>query len=107
MDRLHRLSLESAVAASDRIRPCPTPDCPNRVALEDGIVPRLRCELCKKEHCLLCSASPYHDGKTCAEHLAEVRDDGSERMLRKWMEKVGAKQCPKCRSVVTKHNLKN
>jgi hypothetical protein len=107
MDRLHRTSLESAVASSSRLRPCPTPDCPNRVALADGIIPRLRCELCHKEHCLLCSASPYHDGKTCAEHRAALNGHDAERSLRKWMAKVGAKQCPKCASAVTKQDLQS
>merc|ERR1712224_789366 len=85
MERLHRQSLESAVSSCDTLRPCPTPDCPNRVVLEDGVQPRLRCELCRKEHCLLCSASPYHTGKTCEEHLREVKDAGAESALKRWM----------------------
>ena len=106
MDRVHRQSLESAVSTCDGLRPCPTPDCPNRVVLEDGVEPRLLCEVCKKEHCLLCSASPFHHGKTCSEHLAGIQDKKEEDSLRRWMEEVGAKQCPKCRSAVTKSSLK-
>lgn len=105
MERLHRQGLESAVSSCEALRPCPTPDCPNRVALEDGIQPRLMCEHCHKEHCLLCSASPFHSGKTCEEHLSQLKDAGAESTLRKWMREVGAKQCPKCRAVVTKQNL--
>mmetsp|Transcript_344 Transcript_344/g.606 ORF Transcript_344/g.606 Transcript_344/m.606 type:complete len:394 (+) Transcript_344:99-1280(+) len=107
MDKLHRQSVEAAVAASSELRPCPTPDCPNRVALEDGMTPRLQCEMCGKEHCLLCSASPYHTGKSCQEHLAETQGQSSEADLRKWMSKVGAKQCPKCKMVVTKQSMKD
>eukprot|EP00930_Biecheleria_cincta_P028749 TRINITY_DN20044_c0_g1_i1.p1 TRINITY_DN20044_c0_g1~~TRINITY_DN20044_c0_g1_i1.p1 ORF type:complete len:469 (-),score=87.24 TRINITY_DN20044_c0_g1_i1:247-1653(-) len=111
IDCLHRRDLEAAVASSSDLRPCPTPDCPNRVALEDGTEPRLLCSFCGKEHCLLCSASPYHEGKSCEEHLAEVRassaaggEDNEEQFVQ-WMREVGAKQCPTCQMVVTKQNL--
>lgn len=107
MDRLHRQGIEAAASSCDGLRPCPTPDCPNRVVLEDGVPPRLRCELCRKEHCLLCSATPFHTGQTCEEHLAKLRNKDEEAPLRRWMSEVGAKQCPKCRSVVTKQNLQN
>lgn len=107
MEKLHRQDLEAAVASCATLRPCPTPDCRNLVALEDGVQPRLRCDLCRKEHCLLCSASPYHVGQTCEEHLASLKDASAESALKKWMAEVGAKQCPKCRAVVTKHNLRS
>lgn len=106
MEKLHRQGLESAVGSCAGLRPCPTPDCPNRVVLEDGVEPRLFCGVCRKEHCLLCSASPYHKGKTCEEHLAEISCAKEEASLRKWMAEVGAKQCPKCKAAVTKNNLK-
>lgn len=105
MERLQRQSLESAVNSLSGLRPCPTPDCPNRVVLEDGVQPRLRCEVCKKEHCLLCSASPFHHGQTCEEHLASVRGKDEEKSLRRWMAEVGARQCPSCGNAVTKHQL--
>eukprot|EP00930_Biecheleria_cincta_P070889 TRINITY_DN58466_c0_g1_i1.p1 TRINITY_DN58466_c0_g1~~TRINITY_DN58466_c0_g1_i1.p1 ORF type:complete len:501 (-),score=50.75 TRINITY_DN58466_c0_g1_i1:193-1695(-) len=105
MERLHHQGLESAVGSCAGLRPCPTPDCPNRVVLEDGVEPRLFCGVCRKEHCLLCSASPYHKGKTCEEHLAGISCAKEEASLRQWMAEVGAKQCPKCKAAVTKNNL--
>lgn len=113
LERVHRRDLEAAVDASENIRPCPTPDCPNRVVLEDGIEPKLLCSFCKKEHCLLCSASPFHEGKTCEAHLRAICTEGgegaedTEASLRRWMAEVGAKQCPKCQSVVTKQQLES
>lgn len=107
MERLHRQSLESAVSSCSTLWPCPTPNCANRVELADGVQPRLQCELCHKEHCLRCSASPYHIGKTCEEHLRHSKDADSEVALRKWMRDVGAKQCPNCQAVVTKQNLRS
>ena len=103
--RLLRQSLESAVGSCAGLKPCPTPDCPNRVVLEGGVEPRLTCEMCHKELCLLCSASPYHVGKSCEEHATQLKDKTSEASLRQWITKVGAKQSPKCRAAVTKHNL--
>jgi len=105
LERLHRQSLEYAVSSCSELRPCPTPYCPNRVVLEDGVRPRLLCEFCHKDHCLLCSASPYHEGKTCEEHLRDIKDSDAEVALRRWMTQVGAKQCPTCKAVVTKQNL--
>merc|ERR1712014_294872 len=67
--------------------------------------------MCNKEHCLLCGTTPFHSGKTCEEHLASIRAAGlegaedAEASFRRWMEEVGAKQCPQCKSVVTKNNL--
>lgn len=107
MDKLHRQSLESAVGSCVGLRPCPTPDCPNRVVVEDGVEARLNCDMCGKEHCLLCSASPYHRGKTCSEHRAEARAPTDLALLQRWMAEVGAKQCPKCRAVVTKSSLED
>jgi len=100
MEQLLARSLERAVGSSDDLCPCPTPDCPNRVALERGMTPRLDCPLCKREHCLRCHASPYHTDFTCAEHaeLQSERDDG----FKHWMESTGTKQCPRCQMAVSK-----
>lgn len=123
MDRLLERSLEQAVSASEGLWPCPTPDCPHRVALEEGEVPCLSCPQCEKESCLRCHAAPYHHGLTCDEHAAarrasrqgragrgsgaapEQQDDDSESLLQKWMKKTGSKQCPRCKMGVTKEDL--
>lgn len=119
-DRLVHRSLEKAVGCSQDLWPCPSPNCPNRVALEEGQVPRLHCDLCGREHCLRCQATPFHEGFTCEEHAARQQnqntraddpqraqaDDGMEG-LRTWMEQTGSRQCPRCRMAVTKHDIIN
>jgi len=108
LEQLASRSLGKAVGASGDLWPCPTPDCANCVALEEGQVPRLQCTFCGKEHCLRCHASPYHKGLTCEQHAAKQKrdsgDDGTSQ-LHEWMEQTGSKQCPKCKMVVTKDNL--
>lgn len=109
LERLHQRSLEGAVSAANNIWPCPTPDCPIRVAIEPGDEPCLRCTHCNKEHCLLCQASPYHTGLTCDEHASKRRrlknDKDSEDLFHEWMKKTGSKQCPKCKMAITKQDL--
>lgn len=130
MERLLVRSLEQAVDSSGGLWACPTPDCPNRVALDEGQEPRLQCQLCGKEHCLRCQAHPYHTGRTCEEHAAAAAADArsaaasassssgvrapasdavrrleEERGLREWMARTGSRQCPTCRMGVTKEDL--
>eukprot|EP00928_Gymnodinium_smaydae_P100582 TRINITY_DN98_c2_g1_i1.p1 TRINITY_DN98_c2_g1~~TRINITY_DN98_c2_g1_i1.p1 ORF type:complete len:529 (-),score=91.31 TRINITY_DN98_c2_g1_i1:36-1622(-) len=134
-ERLLERSLERAVNASDDLWPCPTPNCPNRVALEEGQQGRFNCDLCRTECCLRCRVSPFHVGFTCEgwrEHRRRAASDRgrrvaeagsgtssaaaaaaaaaesaerSETALREWMEQTGSKQCPKCRMVITKQDL--
>jgi len=110
VQRLLNRSLESAVGASGGgLLACPTPDCPERVALEEGQIPRYRCRQCRREHCLKCQASPYHVGQTCEEYAATKLANSSaadaERLFQDWMKKTGTPQCPKCRFAITKDNL--
>lgn len=112
MERFLSRSLEQAVSSAADLWACPTPNCPMRVALEEGELPRLKCTVCKKSSCLKCSAQPYHRGSTCEEHRAKTVNSGKRKRdegwsdLMKWMEETGAKQCPTCRTAVTKQNLK-
>lgn len=106
MDRLLTRSLEQAVAATQNLFACPTPDCTMRVAIEDEQSSFLKCTLCKKASCVRCGAQPYHYKITCEQHADRVRMN-DEAGIRKWMEDTGAKQCPTCRTGVTKHNLSN
>jgi len=116
LDRLLERSLEQAVNSSSTMWPCPSPDCPNRVALDDGQEPRLQCLQCGKEHCLLCHATPYHSGRTCQEHAAassvssssgsnNTTTSNEEASFRDWMKRTGSRQCPKCKMGVTKEDL--
>lgn len=111
LDRLNALSLEQAVNAASDLWACPTPNCPMRVALEEGERAQLRCTMCKKSSCLKCGAQPFHRGKTCEQHAEKQRSLRRQTMgfsgLRQWMEETGSKQCPTCHMVVTKQNLKN
>mmetsp|Transcript_35939 Transcript_35939/g.65988 ORF Transcript_35939/g.65988 Transcript_35939/m.65988 type:complete len:319 (+) Transcript_35939:89-1045(+) len=108
-DRLLNGSLETAVGASAELWACPTPDCPNRVAVSEGETLRLDCSFCGKEHCLQCHAHPYHHGKTCEEHAAEQSANTaareSEAQLKKWMRETGSCRCPKCGAGISKANL--
>jgi len=133
VERFLARSLERAVSAAADLRPCPTPDCAMRVALEEGMSPRLHCELCRKESCLRCGAQPFHSGQSCEEAAAAQRragaatersgasatarsahivvhapppngDDGEDG-LRHWMRLTGTQQCPTCQIAVTKQHL--
>jgi len=112
MERLLARSLEQAVSSTSDLWACPTPNCPMRVALEDGEEPRLVCPECNKESCLRCGAQPYHKGLTCDEYAEKMRARGrkkaeakAEDSFKKWMEETGTKQCPTCKIAVTKLNL--
>merc|ERR1712183_449940 len=72
MDKLQARSLELAVSAVADLCACPTPNCPMRVALEEGGPPRLHCPLCRKTSCLRCGAQPYHKGLTCEKHAKKA-----------------------------------
>jgi len=104
MDRLLARSLEAAVASTADIRPCPTPNCPMRVALEADESGQFVCTECKKGCCLRCGAQPYHKKLTCEQHAAKTKTKRCSFL--QWMEKTGAKQCPSCQMAVTKQDLK-
>lgn len=108
LERLLTRSLEQAVSAVSDLWACPTPNCPMRVALEDGDIPRLYCDICNKESCLRCGAQPYHKNMTCEEYAEKLRSLGrkeDEDRLQQWMEETGTKQCPTCGMGVTKLNI--
>lgn len=115
IDRMLNRSLEQAVSSAADIWACPTPNCPMRVALEDGELARLRCTLCKKDSCLKCGHQPYHRGVTCEENAERLKAKGkahknaiqAEESLMQWMQETGTKQCPTCRMGVTKQNIGN
>jgi len=113
IDRLLARSLEQAVSSAADIRACPTPNCPMRVALEEGDVSRFRCTICKKDSCLRCGRQPFHRGLTCEEYAEKLKSNTraakkerkEEESLKQWMEETGTKQCPTCRMGVSKQNL--
>jgi len=104
MNRLLKMSLEQAVAAASDLRPCPTPNCPMRVAMEPGDPSRFVCPECRKECCLKCGAQPFHRKKTCEQHVANQKK-GKRCSIFQWMKETGSKQCPTCQMAVTKQNL--
>lgn len=110
MDRLLARSLEQAVASTADLRPCPTPNCPMRVALEADDTGQFSCTLCEKSSCLRCGAQPYHRRLTCEQHAAKMQKQKKRRDstgIFQWMKKTGSKQCPSCKMVVTKETIKN
>jgi len=115
IDRMLARSLEQAVSSAADLWACPTPNCPMRVALEDGELARLRCTLCKKDSCLKCGHQPYHRGVTCEENAERLKAKSkahksaiqAEESLMQWMQETGTKQCPTCRMGVTKQNIAN
>mmetsp|Transcript_123262 Transcript_123262/g.354176 ORF Transcript_123262/g.354176 Transcript_123262/m.354176 type:complete len:495 (+) Transcript_123262:3-1487(+) len=114
IDRLLSRSLEQAVSSTADLFSCPTPNCPMRVALEEGELGRLKCTLCNKTSCLRCGLQPFHRGLTCEEARKRrvaagnkrKRDEGFDSLM-KWIEETGTKQCPTCRMAVTKQKLEN
>ena len=66
--RLDRAQMELACALDPTMHPCPTPDCPYICVWgseeADGL-PKLDCPMCHRSRCLVCKASPYHDGARC------------------------------------------
>jgi len=112
LERLLARSLEQAVSSVADLWACPTPNCPMRVALEEGEEPRLKCTECKKSSCLRCGAQPWHKGLTCQEHAEKMRARNKkarkdEALLQQWIAETGTKQCPTCRMGVTKQNIRN
>jgi len=110
MERLLQRSLEQAISTASDLHACPTPNCPMRVAIEDGDDPRFRCMLCKKESCIACGVQPFHKGLTCeAFKKAQLRRGGRKRdddaSIRRWLQETGTVQCPTCRMGVSKQNL--
>eukprot|EP00930_Biecheleria_cincta_P071546 TRINITY_DN59035_c0_g1_i1.p1 TRINITY_DN59035_c0_g1~~TRINITY_DN59035_c0_g1_i1.p1 ORF type:complete len:573 (-),score=147.19 TRINITY_DN59035_c0_g1_i1:276-1994(-) len=113
IDRLLARSLEQAVSATSDIRACPTPNCPMRVALEEGDNPRFKCTVCKKDSCLKCGRQPFHRGLTCEEYAEKLKantkaakkEQKAEESFKQWMEETGTKQCPTCGMAVSKQNL--
>lgn len=102
MDRLLARSLEQAVASTADLRPCPTPNCPMRVALEENESGQFLCTTCKKGSCLRCGAQPYHRRMTCDQYAA--RNQKHRCSFTQWMEE-NAKQCPGCSMAVTKQDI--
>ena len=113
IDRLLARSLEQAVSCAADIRACPTPNCPMRVAIEEGDTTRFKCTMCKKESCLRCGRQPFHRGLTCEEYAEKMKNNTkaakkerqADQLFEQWMEETGTKQCPRCRMAVTKQNL--
>jgi len=113
IDRLLARSLEQAVSSAADIRACPTPNCPMRVALEEGGISRFRCTICKKDSCLLCGRQPFHRGLTCEEYSEKLKantkaakkERKADELFEQWMEETGTKQCPTCRMAVSKQSL--
>jgi len=113
MDRLHSRSLEQAVSSAADLWACPTPNCPMRVALEEGQLPRLKCTICNKTSCLKCGIQPWHRGLTCEEARSRQgvgkkrkQNEGVDELM-KWIEETGTKQCPTCRMAVSKQKLES
>jgi len=112
LERLLARSLEQAVSSVADLWACPTPNCPMRVALEEGEEPKLKCTQCGKSSCLRCGAQPWHKGLTCQEHAEKMgarnkKARKDEALLQQWIEETGTKQCPTCRMGVTKQNIRN
>ncbi|CAJ1452202.1 unnamed protein product, partial [Effrenium voratum] len=113
IDRLLARSLEQAVSCAADIRACPTPNCPMRVAIEEGDITRFKCTMCKKESCLRCGRQPFHRGLSCEEYAEKMKNNTkaakkerqADQLFEQWMEETGTKQCPRCRMAVTKQNL--
>ena len=92
-DKLLQASLNRAVLNDGTIWPCPTPDCPYCVAIDD-----IECPNGAPMHCPICDKDVFvgPQGSTA---------DTADKTFASWMEATGAKTCPGCGCVVTKQSL--
>ena len=100
LDKLHNRSVAAAAGTSSDLFACPSPDCPMVVAFENcGSPCRYKCPLCNRDSCFVCG-QPWHghNAMTC---VASALDPS----LVEWMHQTGSKQCPRCKTIVTKQNL--
>ncbi len=112
--KLDRRQLELATRVDPTMFLCATPDCTFIAAWEseaDG-PPRLHCPLCEKSRCLLCGASPYHEGAPCAPagggggapaDPAAERRAAEEAATAQFLASAaaGVKPCPGCRTPIS------
>lgn len=110
--RLHKSSIDRAIANSSNLYTCPSPNCDMCVEVEEGEEPILKkCPTCKKGCCLRCGAQPYHKGMSCQEYALKKSKSkklrAAEEGLRRWMRRTGTKQCPRCQMGVSKENIGN
>ena len=76
---------------------CPGPDCNAYPPADKNEVHR--CASCFVTSCQECKAE-YHHGETCREYKERIF--GNMEQLQKWMDKKGAKRCPRCKGIVQK-----
>uniref|UniRef100_A0A8D8DMF6 RanBP-type and C3HC4-type zinc finger-containing protein 1 n=2 Tax=Culex pipiens TaxID=7175 RepID=A0A8D8DMF6_CULPI len=85
---------------------CVTPNCKGWVILDPNRnVTSFTCEVCSTENCVSCKA--IHQGKSCAEHLAELQKNVDEKLGEEAIkEMLGNRQamlCPGCKRLITKN----
>jgi hypothetical protein len=76
---------------------CPGPDCSSYSPTDKSEVHN--CASCFTTSCQDCKAE-YHYGETCRGY--KDRTLGNIKKLQKWIEKEGAKRCPRCEGIVQK-----
>ena len=105
IDKFHQRSIAEAIGAATDLYACPTPDCSMVIEmLPSPCAPVLKfeCTMCGVSSCLRCGHQPYHDSDDSICSPCALDDS-----LASWVAQVGAKRCPQCHAVVTKHGLEN
>lgn len=100
-------ALEKVVAVDPTLHLCPGADCSFVVAwvsVEMDGVPQIDCPQCNVQYCLVCGATPYHDGRTCEEHKQYTKDPHSveEAATAAYLAQAKIRTCPNCSTPLVK-----
>jgi len=101
LDFVEHRSLDQAMATNANIRHCPTPDCPYAVEWSGQGNPRMLCNVCKKDSCMLCKASPYHSNMSCQEYK-EFKSSPDLTVAAALEKNRNVRQCARCKIFIEK-----
>eukprot|EP01041_Mallomonas_annulata_P011948 gene11947-25033_t len=110
---IQRRSLELLVIQDPSLHFCHTPNCTYiaswKSESEDG-PSKMNCPQCKREHCILCAAEPFHHGMNCEEAFKYerrqvlLRRRSEELSTCAYLVNINVKYCKKCRTGVVKES---
>lgn len=83
----------------EEFKQCPGVDCSNVYRRSEGHNKRQLCHKCLFTFCAHCNV-PYHQDMSCEDYQRRVV--AQEQEFVQWQVKNGAKQCPKCKTVILK-----
>lgn len=82
---------------------CPNAECKNIVSVQDNKVRHVQCPACAKSFCFQCKVD-WHSDTTCEKYQEWARENGqAEALTFQLLNRMDAKQCPKCNSWIEKN----